>query len=311
MSRNVAIDVLKLILAFMVVGLHVGIGGEFLTNGLFRIAVPLFLLINGYYFFPILSKGNEISWLKRLVSLYCIWMLIYSYFWFHIPDATVQSYINLLRVMFIGYHHLWYVSGMIGAAIILIFLKKSNNIQLITLATLLFLIGVIIQYSGNYHYFKGSYLDNLFNQHFSHRNFLFFSLPFFVIGYLINKYSVQTKIGFRLSVFLSGIGLTLLLLESITNYQQPTRDGGFDNYFSLIIVCPAIFILFGKIKIEADTKSIALFSSAIYFLHVWVMKLLEKFTELDSYLLVFFTILLSLFASKILIFINNRFKYFL
>lgn len=64
MSRNVVIDVLKLILVFMVVGLYVGIGGEFLINGLFRIVVFLFFLINGYYFFLIFLKGNEIFWLK-------------------------------------------------------------------------------------------------------------------------------------------------------------------------------------------------------------------------------------------------------
>lgn len=88
------------------------------------------------------------------------------------------------------------------------------------------------------------------------------------------------------------------------------RDGGFDNYFFLIIVCFVIFILFGKIKIEVDIKSIVLFLFVIYFLYVWVMKFLEKFIELDLYLLVFFIIFFLLFVFKILIFINNWFKYF-
>lgn len=51
MNRNFSLDILKLFMAFMVVGLHAGFLGDFTSlgeylsvNGIFRIAVPIFLV---------------------------------------------------------------------------------------------------------------------------------------------------------------------------------------------------------------------------------------------------------------------------
>lgn len=53
MERNVALDLLKLTMAAMVVGLHAGFLNDFSSlgyyitvNGIFRIAVPVFFVIN-------------------------------------------------------------------------------------------------------------------------------------------------------------------------------------------------------------------------------------------------------------------------
>jgi len=60
MGRNLTIDVLKIVLAFFVVFLQIHFlknsypeVSYLLVNGLFRIAVPVFLLITGFYFFYI------------------------------------------------------------------------------------------------------------------------------------------------------------------------------------------------------------------------------------------------------------------
>ena len=57
MERNVSLDILKLSMAFMVVAAHarflseISPLGEYLTvNGLFRIILPVFLIINGFFF---------------------------------------------------------------------------------------------------------------------------------------------------------------------------------------------------------------------------------------------------------------------
>jgi hypothetical protein len=51
-------------MAFMIVGLHAGFLGEYTklghyltVNGVFRVAVPVFLIINGFYFYPVLLKN--------------------------------------------------------------------------------------------------------------------------------------------------------------------------------------------------------------------------------------------------------------
>ena len=57
MARNISLDITKILLACMVVALHVGIfidlnpvSYQITVNGLFRIAVPIFFIINGFFF---------------------------------------------------------------------------------------------------------------------------------------------------------------------------------------------------------------------------------------------------------------------
>ena len=65
--RNLSLDYLKVFLAVCVVFLHGGwlydineLVGYLHVNGLFRIAVPLFFIINGYYFYNISSLSSFI-----------------------------------------------------------------------------------------------------------------------------------------------------------------------------------------------------------------------------------------------------------
>lgn len=69
MERNISVDILKLVLSFMVVGLHTNFlrdlsfpVGYVLKNGFFRMAVPLFFIINGYYFYNIFTENKKLFW---------------------------------------------------------------------------------------------------------------------------------------------------------------------------------------------------------------------------------------------------------
>ncbi|WP_426104712.1 acyltransferase family protein [Massilia sp. TSP1-1-2] len=102
MDRNGALDILKIILALMVVGIHASFLTEwsavasYLTvNGLFRIAVPIFLLINGYFFFQVVVAGTALKWLKRILILYLVWMAIYLPYW--LPDVHQNMISFVLR----------------------------------------------------------------------------------------------------------------------------------------------------------------------------------------------------------------------
>lgn len=186
MERNVCLDVLKLSMAFMIVGLHahflrdISSLAEYLTvQGLFRIAVPIFLLINGYYFYTVVSAHKCGIWFKRVFLLYIIWMSVYSYFWFPPPDLSIIWFVKFAHKIIIGYHHLWYISGMIGAALLVMLLKEADTRLLITSIILTFAGGVAIQYIGNYHLYEGTIVDRFFNFNWFHRNFFFF-LPLFL-----------------------------------------------------------------------------------------------------------------------------------
>lgn len=315
MVRNVSLDSLKLLMAFMVVGVHAGflqeissLGYYLTVNGLFRVAVPVFLVINGFYFFPVVAKGSQVSWLKRVFVLYSVWMLFYAYFWFSLPDMSLRSVASMVKQIAVGYHHLWYVSAMLGAALILLLFKRFSTRFLVGTILVFYIVGVLIQYLGNYHYFEGNVLDVLFNKYSVHRNALFFSYPFFCIGYLIHKYKLHERFTVSRSGMLCAAGLLLLLFESCFNYLQEGRSGGFDNYLSLIIVSPLIFIYFTRIDIAGNSKNIALYASAIYFIHSFFWTVFRKNTELEPTMLTFACLLASAASSYFLIKINNKVK---
>lgn len=317
-KRNVSLDVLKLLMAFMVIGIHAGFLGEFsklgeylTVNGVFRIAVPIFFLINGFYFYPTLSKNNQLIWLKRVTVLYLVWMAFYVYFWFNIPELTLYGLAELIGNFLIGYFHLWYVSGLIGAAIILIILKRISSQYLIAIIAITFIVGVIIQYVGNYHLLLGTTLDTLFNFHWTHRNFLFFAFPFFSIGYLINKHAIYKKVSVRIVLAFVIVGLALLFLESYINFYHSSKGESFDNFVSLIVFCPALFLLFLKQHINGYSKQIALYASAIYFIHVFVLSVLRHFADLHNTLLMIVGIVISIMMSFLIIEVNKKFKFIL
>jgi len=302
-------------MAFMVVGLHarflseISEFAEFLfVNGIFRIAVPVFFIINGFYFYSTLIKKKECEWFKKIGILYLVWMTFYAYFWFNLPKISVSAIFDLVSKFIIGYQHLWYVSGMLGAALIVLLLQRLSTFFIVISIAITFIIGVFIQYSGNYHLFQGSYLDIAFNETWAHRNFLFFAFPFFALGYLINKHSLCDIISKNIN--LAGIlaGSFLLVSESYINYYQASREGAFDNYLSLIFICPFIFIYFQKNQIQGNTKSISLYASGIYFIHSFVLTVLKTFLEYEGVTLTVLGIGISAFASILIIKINNKAK---
>ena len=273
--------------------------------------MPVFLVINGYFFFSVLARDGQISWFKRVFILYAVWMLFYSYFWFSMPEASISCFVKLAIYIIIGYWHLWYISGMLGAAIMLLILRRFSSSFLSSTILIFFLVGVFIQYLGNYHYFEGSTLDKLLNVYWFHRNMVFFSYPFFCVGYLIHKHSIHEKITLKFAGALSILGVLSLLGESYLNFYHEGGEGGFDNYLSLLLTCPFIFILFIKFTISGNSKTIALYSSAIYFIHIFFLIIFHGYTKLGATFLTIATIIASIVSSYFIIKINKKVKYIL
>ncbi|WP_323815795.1 acyltransferase family protein [Cellvibrio sp. NN19] len=318
MNRNIALDLLKLLMALMVVGIHAEIFKDislvlsyFTAYGVFRIAVPVFLLINGFYFFQTLNENKTTVWFKRLIILYLFWMLVYSPIWFHPPDLSLPTIAKLIAQVLLGYFHLWYIAGAIGAALLLFIFRNCNTPTLVALITITYLMGVAIQYAGNYHLFDNSQLDSLANIPFVHRNAVFFSFPLFCLGFLIRKYNIHKRVSFNAALAWCFVGVLLLLLEIYLNYRATNRDGGFDNYLSLIVVCPAIFIVFMQINLLSNTKSIALYATAIFFVHpLFLLPLVEPLAGQETLLTIIVTAL-SAAAAYFLIILNKKVKFIL
>ncbi|WP_435522691.1 acyltransferase family protein [Chryseobacterium indoltheticum] len=242
MGRNLSIDILKIILAFFVVFLHMNFLKEtypllsyLLVNGLFRIAVPVFLVITGFYFFHIDTPKKLKKWLFRTFLLYAIWMLIYISYWKDNDEI-------LLTIVF-GYHHLWYLIGTCFSGLILYFLKNQNSRLLFGLAIFLFLFGYIVQILGNLHYLDAE-SDSLLNDYLLYRNFLFVCFPFLTIGFLINKYAIDIST-YKNSSLLVILSVLCVIAESFFNYKYISNEST-DILFSLIFASPLLFFVLSE-----------------------------------------------------------------
>jgi len=305
MGRNLSIDVLKIILAFFVVFLHMNFLKEtypvlsyILVNGLFRIAVPVFLVITGFYFFHIDSAKKLKKWLFRTFLLYAIWMMIYISYW----KDNEQIWLTII----FGYHHLWYLIGTFFSGFLLYFLRNQSSRLLLTLAIFLFLFGYVVQVLGNLHYLNTE-SDSLLNDYLLYRNFLFVCFPFLAIGFLINKHriDISTYKNSSLLVILSILGV---IAEAFFNYNYISSEST-DILFSLIFASPLLFLYCQKIYIKTTSKVLASLSTAIYVVHPLIMKS-EFYKEIQSFkILIFLAILIP--VSFGLVYLNRKLKYLL
>lgn len=315
MTRNIALDILKVLLAVMVVGIHtyflrdINSLAEYLTvNGVFRMAVPIFFLTSGFYFFQALAGDTHGRWLKRVLMLYAFWMLFYSYFWFRPSAWSIEELWRLLLIIFLGYYHLWYVAGVIGAALMMTLMRHWRWPWMTVLVIVAYGVGTLLQYIASYQWLNDQDIDKFLAGSWSHRNFLFSAFPFFCIGYFINKFSLHRQITLTFAVVAACVGLISLIAESYFNYQNLANDTGFDNMASLILVCPAIFICTLKTNIQGGTKNLSLYSAGIYFVHIFFLLACLRLFDLDGTRLTFVILGLSLIASFFLIKINRRLK---
>lgn len=305
-ERNISIDVLRIALAFMVIGKHTNFlyeinptVGYFMNDGLFRTAVPLFITISGFYFSPSLQRSSFSVWLRRYIFIYIFWMLVYSKFWLSLSNAV---FFNL----FIGIKHLWYMPGFIGAGVVMYFLKEINSKFLLATACILFLIGFFIQYAGNYHLFNGSIMDEYFNFNWVHKNFLFYCFPFFAAGHLVGKHKLHEKISKKSALLLSLIGLFCIFSECTINFILIGVKEGFANLITLPFAVSFIFIFFLKIEIKGKSKKLSEHSSSIYFIHYWIIIFLQNVVLLHGIKLTLLTAVLSVSASFFVIQINRK-----
>lgn len=296
MQRNISIDVLKLILSFFVIGLHISLLEDFdanlgfiLNQGIFRIAVPVFLVINGYYFSNINDWEKYKKWIKRVFFLYLFWMFFYLPFW--VSKDITKNFIYVFN----GYFHLWYIIGLIYASFLLFLLRRINPHIHIILSFKLYSIGTLLQYL---HSFGGFTIET-----FVYRNFLFFCLPFLMIGFLIKKFENEKKLNNVFYVF-----ILLFFSELSIDLYLSGGKAIFDLLFTLLLICPVIFILVKKKILLRNNKNIGLVSSAIYFIHPSVLFILRKFYGLYSINEFLVVLLGSIFLTIPLLYLNKKLR---
>lgn len=326
-NENILLDLLKFFACFLIVGSH-GLPlfknedlNYFYGQWLFRFCVPVFIISCGY-FFSKMDNVKKKNYIIRLVILYVVSTIIYAPFAF----VPYQSKVTSIKHLILGFHHLWYISGMIGG--LLIFYLFNKKITSTKTSSIITLIIIFICFGAFFdEYYKLIHISQIQNiglfcyTHFNGgRNFLFFVFPLILIGYLINRY--QDKFKIKPCLILLPISFIVSFIESLMLKKYigytVSADITLVNYIPAILL--VILVLKIKVKYVFNTKLLRKIADYIYIIHPIVIYYFTKkkgiyylklfaYTFISSFILSCLYLLFKKIISLLICKLKN--KYFL
>lgn len=281
-TRNASIDIFRFICAIMVVAIHTHPFQEVtppILHTIFsiilpRIAVPFFLCTSGYFYINKLLSGKKVffPYIKKLLTVYCSWSLIYLIVRFFrnviYGNMGVVSFIKDFAFTFFiegSEYHFWFFPALIiSVCIVTLFYKLKLFKTLLPLSFVLYAIGCL----GCSYYKFGSKIPLLsdlysFSDFTDIRRICLFALPFFMCGYLISvikeKFVLKNKPLFVFTSISLALHFTEILLVTKFEVQREVVMGAalyplllFTMLLLLNNPLPKIERISGKSKIIAD-----------------------------------------------------------
>ena len=242
-ARNQGIDVLRFIGALMVVCIHIGFPGHLGQAMILvsRIAVPCFFIISGYFFNP--QKFNLRKTTLKLLVIALIGHILYAVKCIALTPENISTTFSLknLGVFVVFNHpvwaeHMWYLSAIIYTYVIIAIAEKLKFVK-----ALYFAIPVLLITNLALGEFSGFIFGHALPVYFG-RNFLFFALPFFLIGRLIKEKGIAVKKtkGKILCIGIAAFGLLISLVEyAITRAKV-------DFFTGLLFMSVSVFLIFAE-----------------------------------------------------------------
>ena len=316
-SRNMSLDVLKLIASYVVVFIHFkfsGLTGD-IVDALSRFAVPVFFMVSGYFAY---SNSTEkiISKMKNIIKIYFWGAVIYICFYgiLTLYDIGIKgamwygiSYFNpVIIVKFIVFNvprsseHLWFLVALIYVYGLHYFIAKwkiKDSIYLWTGVVLLaihLLLGVGLSSMG------------IVVPICVIRNFLFMGYPLYCIGMLIRKNEdlVHEKITYKRAMILISFGV----VETVISYFICGKN---ELYIGSVLVAVALLLISLKTKdIQINEKVIKLSqtSTGIYLIHIMVGYSLERIVTSDMPMVKNVFPILVCIISTFVVLLKEKFK---
>ncbi len=276
MGKKLNIDIWRFIVSFLIVAIHISpfdkISPEFdffFTRILGRIAVPLFLMITGYY---ILDKSlNDVKILKdytkKILKIYFLCILLYLPINIYMRKFASINFIQIVKDILINgtLYHLWYFPALIlGIWITYFLIKKMSKKWCFSIISILYLIGLL----GDSYYGLTSINNTLssiyrfiFHIFEYTRNGLFYTPIFIYMGYVIKKYKIKNKCSL-ISIFILFSCMTMegMILH---HYNLQKHDSMY------IFLIPLMYFLFTYLMSHSkkSNKRIRSMATIIYISH--------------------------------------------
>lgn len=295
-QRNYTLDCLRLVAAFLIVGLHIQYKSSALVNGvnlaISRVGVPFFFLLSGYF-----CDSNDFSEGERRAKkgmlhafklsligflLYFVYLLSLYDFKFsrltELPEFPwgIDVFVRLLLCndfsgFFMMVSHLWFLPALAYGYAVLWLLNRLNIgknrfwLTLLLIPTLFF---------GEFSHYFGIEIENYY-----YRNFLLTGLPFLLLGGLLHQNAEKlTKIN-DVMLFLFAIGgCAYSILMQWAFMPNGIADANAELYLGSVVTCIAVFIL--AIKHPNAPKWLSELGKEdvlwIYILHMMVNSILTR-----------------------------------
>jgi surface polysaccharide O-acyltransferase-like enzyme len=280
--RARAVDQLKLAMALLVVGIHanpfadLGRTANLLTGeGLYRLAVPVFLVFNGYFLQAAIASGRGWQVVRHVLVLYLIWMALYlPVYWRLLTSLDPWRQVLLFGL---GYWHLWYLAGLAIAAAILVALRHAPDRALLALALATWAAGAAIPWLRALDLLTvpAFFADPLS----PNRNALLLCLPYAAMGLVMARQDWPSRVPRRLAGLAALAGIAALLVESLLLARLP-QGVSHDTLASLGLAAPALALWALASPAETGTRLTADLANGLYFLHVAFVALLFRYTDL-------------------------------
>lgn len=251
-TRNTTIDLLKVVLAFIVVAAHMSPESG-LTNylGLFCyelrgfavITIPSFFIISGYFLRNhINNKDYFFKYIKRILLLFIVWQVIYFPILIKAYLAHQLDFMRLIKDAFYGCGHLWYLIATAQATLLVYLVRNFSIKNKIIIIVLLYSMGCIFQYLIVCSNLKNNEVFTTFYAIIgTSRNFLFYAFPSILIGTLYDSWKIKI-------LNLKYLFLPLFICLFIESYIYFNMSIDYFNLFifsipiSMFVVCLAFEI---------------------------------------------------------------------
>ncbi|MDI9311840.1 MAG: acyltransferase family protein [Limnohabitans sp.] len=280
--RNNNLDILKVVMAFLVVALHIfpvskieGVEGFIsfeIASGITRIAVPTFFLISGYF---LRNKLNDMAYLwkyaKRILLLYIIWQLIYLPDLIRFYNLDWFSKTSMLLKLFYGYWHLWYLLATV-ISVGLLFVSRNFSVKVkSSIAFILLFFGYLFQIGIQSNFIHNLDLQFLYEIIGTTRNFLFFGFPMMLIGTLYDNWKEPIS---KINWLLTPLWL-LLLVEVGFYYKYEVK--AMDFLFVLPFLSMLTFYWVNESKSVTVQTIHPTLSLGVYLCHPYAIRIVNEF----------------------------------
>ena len=309
-SRNVFLDLFKFFLCYLVIAIHLA-GEEYPHFPLYRLAVPMFFMISGYFNYT--SDGEalykrSVGFIKRTLRYMLVGFAIYIVFDFVMcyvngngvgyyfttlfyEDFLLEFFILNRPITYTG-AQLWFLIALFVVSLIHHALVRFNKIHWYK---------VIIPVCYLIYFFFAGYMYLLQNTDMPiryTRNALFFGLPNFALGFTLAKFDFHKKPINKYIYLVLGV---LCFFLQVTEYKLvKTENISLEMYVTGVLSSVFLLLFFLGIKRgNAPTYYKWVGKNApfyVYILHMAVSVVLSKIFTFDDLMMKSFVVLVVSFA---------------